>query len=171
MVSLYFHGIYQRAFLEGSKHLAAPSACYGYIVGIDEMALASGCGEVPHDRGASVYVAGYYGLIAGLLRLVDAGYTGPVELCTDANLIVEHMTMVSSVESPALDLLQQRATELVDLFNGVTWRCVSRSQNRAAEDLCWDASFKAYEDAIFLNTNVRLKTVEQDGLGTYALTC
>jgi len=169
MVSLYFHGIYQRAFLEGSKHLAAPSACYGWILCDGERALASGCGEVPHDRGASVCVAGYYGLIAGLLRLANVGYTGPLELCTDANLIVEHMTMVSSVESPALDLLQQRATELVDLFNGVTWRCVSRSQNRAAEDLCWEASFKAYEDAIFLNTNIRLKAVEQDGVGTYAV--
>jgi hypothetical protein len=62
-----------------------------------------------------------------------------------------------------------RNDELVDQFNGVTWRCVSRSQNRAAEDLCWDASFKAYEDAIFLNTNIRLKAVEQDGVGPYAV--
>jgi ribonuclease HI len=169
MVSLCFHGIFQRAFLEGSKHLAAPGAYYGWIL-CSEKVLARGCGEVPHDQGASVHVASYYGLIAGLLTLVSTGYTGPVELCTDASLVVEQMTMVSSVESPALCLLHERATELVKRLNGVTWRCVSRSQNRAAEDLCWDASFKSFEDAIYLNTNIRLEP-SQDGLGPYAVVC
>lgn len=109
------------------------AAGYGAVV------LDGDSGEVLAERAgwlgiATNNVAEYSGLIAGLEAAAEFGASS-VAVRLDSQLVVEQMSGRWQVRNPALRPLAQRAGELRDRFDSVSFEWVPRARNRRADAL------------------------------------
>jgi len=111
-------------------------AAYGFTIeggGLrhDDFGLAVPPG---HPR-ATNNVAEYVGAICGLEWLVRAGYTGPVVVVGDSQLVVRQMQGEYRVRAEHLVPYHARLGQLVAVFPHVEFRWVPREENTRADEL------------------------------------
>jgi broad specificity phosphatase PhoE/ribonuclease HI len=90
-------------------------------------------------------VAEYRGLIAGLEEAAAMGATEVVARL-DSKLVVEQMSGRWRVKHPDLIPLRQRAIELADRFDGISFGWIPRAENAHADKLANEAMDAAGED-------------------------
>jgi broad specificity phosphatase PhoE/ribonuclease HI len=97
-------------------------------------------------------VAEYRGLIAGLEEAAEVGAT-EVAAQLDSKLVVEQMSGRWRVKHPDLIPLRQRALELADAFDGITYAWIPRAENAHADKLANEAMDAAAEESSSLATS------------------
>jgi broad specificity phosphatase PhoE/ribonuclease HI len=90
-------------------------------------------------------VAEYRGLIAGLEEAAEVGAT-EVAAQLDSKLVVEQMSGRWRVKHPDLIPLRQRALELADAFDGITYAWIPRAENAHADKLANEAMDAAADE-------------------------
>lgn len=111
-------------------------AAYGFTVeGEGHDWEESGLAAPPNDPGATNNVAEYVGAIRALEFLARSGYSGPVEVRGDSQLVVRQATGEYAVRAPHLKPLFERLMELTRNFKEVRFRWVPRAENQRADAL------------------------------------
>jgi len=111
-------------------------AAYGFTIeggGLDRE--ESGLAVPRHDPTATNNVAEYIGAIRALEYLARCGYSGPVEVRGDSQLVIRQATGAYTVRAPHLKPLYDRLMELTRGFEEVRFRWVPREENRRADAL------------------------------------
>ncbi|MFI5612332.1 bifunctional RNase H/acid phosphatase [Amycolatopsis sp. NPDC051903] len=116
----------------GSRGNPGPAG-YGAVV------KDAGTGEVLAERHEFLgvvtnNVAEYNGLIAGLTAAAELG-ASTVDVRMDSKLVVEQMSGRWKIKHAALQPLAQRARELADRFDRVTYMWIPRAENSHADRL------------------------------------
>jgi len=138
-VRVHFDGACQTV---GGRRVAG----YGFVIAADgqpwheEFGLAVPPG---HDR-ATNNVAEYVGAIRPLEWLLARGFTGPVEVVGDSQLVVRQMTGEYRVREEHLAPYHDRLAQLARQFARVEFRWVRREENLRADEL----SKRALETAL-----------------------
>jgi probable phosphoglycerate mutase len=115
----------------GSRGNPGPAACGFVLEDADGRRLAAV--GAPIGR-ATVAVAEYRGLVAGLHAVADHGLTA-VEVRTDSRLVVAQMAGRAPVRSRAVAPLHAEARDIAMRIGTVTYRWVPADQNGAADAL------------------------------------
>jgi len=89
----------------------------------------------PGHARATNNVAEYVGAICALEWLARAGYTGPVVVIGDSQLVVRQMRGEYRVRTEHLVPYHERLAQLAARFARVDYRWVPREQNTRADDL------------------------------------
>ena len=119
----------------GARGNPGPAA-YGYV-------LESEDGHVLDARGEAIgvatnNVAEYRGLIAGLEKALELGVT-ELEVVSDSELVVKQMEGEYKVKNEALRELNDRAADLAERLDKVTYTAVRRAHNELADRLVNEA--------------------------------
>jgi len=132
MYTLRFDGLYREAGqVDGS---GKGVMCYGWLITRHGSVIARGHGAYGRGRDANSNAAEYLALIEGLQVLADLGVRHePVEILGDARSLIEQMQGTSTVSSPRIKPLYQRAHRLAGRFTRLCWVWVPRQDNRAAD--------------------------------------
>jgi ribonuclease H / adenosylcobalamin/alpha-ribazole phosphatase len=115
----------------GSRGNPGPAACGFVLEDEDGRQLASVATAIGQ---ATVAVAEYRALVAGLHAVADSGLTA-VEVRTDSRLVVAQMTGEAPVKSRAVKPLHAEARDLAMRIGTVAYRWVPADQNGAADAL------------------------------------
>ena len=115
----------------GSRGNPGPAACGFVLEDADGRQLASVATAIGQ---ATVAVAEYRALVAGLHAVADSGLTA-VEVRTDSRLVVAQMTGEAPVKSRAVKPLHAEARDLAMRIGTVAYRWVPADQNGAADAL------------------------------------
>jgi ribonuclease HI len=111
-------------------------ATFGYTIegagfDLEECGLA----VRPYSERATNNVAEYAGAIQALERLHGLGYTGPVEVRGDSQLVIRQMRGEYEVRADHLRPYHDWLTALAGRFASVAWEWVPREQNQRADAL------------------------------------
>ncbi|MHB1866510.1 MAG: ribonuclease HI [Thermoplasmata archaeon] len=111
-------------------------AAYGFTVeGEGQDREASGLAVPRNDPSATNNVAEYVGAIRALEFLARSGYSGPVEIRGDSQLVIRQSTGEYAVRTAHLKPLHDRLMELTKSFEEVRFRWVPREENQRADAL------------------------------------
>ncbi|MGA8663685.1 MAG: ribonuclease HI [Thermoplasmata archaeon] len=111
-------------------------ATFGYTIEGAGFDLEEGGLAVrPYSERATNNVAEYAGAIQALYRLHGLGYTGPVEVRGDSQLVIRQMTGEYEVKAEHLRPYHEWLTQLAGKFSSVSWEWVPREQNQRADAL------------------------------------
>jgi ribonuclease HI len=136
MYSLYFDGLFRGIPGNFNPTEKAGFMCYGWLILDGETIVARGHGAFARGKNATSNVAEYLALIEGLEALKDLGMTGAlVEVCGDAQCVIDQMRGVSGVHSPAMKPLHKQAARLAAQFSALVWNWRPRQFNRLADQL------------------------------------
>ncbi|MGH3645254.1 MAG: bifunctional RNase H/acid phosphatase [Mycobacterium sp.] len=128
----------------GSRGNPGPAG-YGAVVWSADRATVLAEAKASIGR-ATNNVAEYRGLIAGLEEAAELGAT-EVAAQLDSKLVVEQMSGRWRVKHPDLIPLRQRALELADAFDGITYAWIPRAENAHADKLANEAMDAAAEES------------------------
>ncbi len=133
MISLQFDGLFSEVATDNRK---AGFLCYGWLIWRGSLVVARGHGGVARAQDATSNVAEYIALIEGLDALSDLGdHHEPVQVFGDAKCVIDQMSGISDVNSPAIQPLYRKACKLADDFTSIEWRWKPRRHNREADRL------------------------------------
>jgi ribonuclease HI len=111
-------------------------ATFGYTIEGAGFDLEEGGLAVrPYSERATNNVAEYAGAIQALERLHGLGYTGPVEVRGDSQLVIRQMQGEYEVKAEHLKPYHDWLAQLAGTFSSVVWEWVPREQNRRADAL------------------------------------
>jgi ribonuclease HI len=115
-------------------------ATFGYTIDGGGFATEE-CGLAvrPDSENATNNVAEYVGAIRGLERLKGFGFTGPVEVRGDSQLVIRQMTGEYEVRAEHLREYHERLGQLAAAFAQVAWTWIPREQNTRADALTKEA--------------------------------
>ncbi len=115
-------------------------ATYGYTIEGGGFDLEDGGLAVrPYAEHATNNVAEYTGAIRALERLRGLGYTGPVDVFGDSQLVIRQMLGEYAVRADHLRSYHAWLARLAQGFDRVTWIWVPREQNARADALSKEA--------------------------------
>lgn len=115
-------------------------ATYGFTVhGGGFFHEEKGLAVRPGSPRATNNVAEYTGAIRSLEWLGQQGYSGPVRVLGDSQLVIRQMNGQYRVRAPHLLEYQARLRKLTDLFERVEFKWVPREANRRADELSKEA--------------------------------
>jgi len=135
---------------------------YGYLIRFPDRTEQEGCGVVARFGPDSTNnLAEYSAVLRALEALLAAGYTGPVEVRSDSQLLIRQLQGVYAVHSSRLQPLHHRVRALARRFARVTWIWVPREQNQRADAL----SRRAYQEVLAEAARERAKGLAVDALG------
>ena len=122
MYTLQFDGLYRRFPIQSGTSTKAGFMCYGWLISKDNLVVARGYGGYTWQNGAGSVVAEYLAMIEGMEALLDLGIKKqPVNICGDAKTIIEQMQEKAAVLSPIIKPVKERARELANQFDAVSW--------------------------------------------------
>ncbi len=111
-------------------------ATYGYVIYRGTKKLCEGFGTV----GAGLFgddvsnnVAEYTAMIKGMERLLASGYTGPLNVRGDSQLIIRQMQGRYAVRAKRLAALHEKAKRLAASFERVDFEWIPRERNEEAD--------------------------------------
>jgi ribonuclease HI len=111
-------------------------ATFGYTIDGGGWDLEdSGLAVRPHSEHATNNVAEYVAAIQALERLYGLGWTGPLEVRGDSQLVIQQMRGEYAVRAPHLRDYHARLAQLAEKFSEVRWRWIPRAQNARADAL------------------------------------
>ncbi len=111
-------------------------AAYGFTIeGEGRDREECGLAVRPNAPTATNNVAEYLGAIRALEFLARSGYSGPVEVRGDSQLVIRQSTGEYAVRTAHLKPLHDRLMELAQGFEEVRFRWVPRDANRRADAL------------------------------------
>ena len=146
-VIVYFDGICEAA-RPGGRRNPGGIACGGYFIparpdvpGLEE-GIRSGAFFVEGDE-ATNNVAEYLAAHLALMRLAKIGYSGPVVLRGDSQLVIRQVNGEWRVNDPRLAKLRDGLLDCARAFSSFRAEWVPREQNEEADA----ASREAYEEA------------------------
>jgi ribonuclease HI len=115
-------------------------ATYGFTIEGGGFDLEdSGLAVRPYSDRATNNVAEYSGAIQALERLRGLGYTGPVDVYGDSQLVIRQMSGEYEVRADHLRSYHEWLTKLARTFSHVTWHWVPREENVRADALSQQA--------------------------------
>ncbi len=115
-------------------------ATFGYTIEGGGFDLEdSGLAVRPYSENSTNNVAEYSGAIQALERLRGLGYTGPVEVYGDSQLVIRQMLGEYAVKAVHLQSYHDWLARLARDFERVTWTWVPREQNTRADALSKEA--------------------------------
>jgi ribonuclease HI len=111
-------------------------AAYGFTVeGGGHDREECGLAAPPHAPEATNNVAEYVAAIRALEFLARSGYSGPLEVRGDSQLVIRQATGKYAVRAAHLKPLYERLMELSQGFQEVRFRWVPREENQRADAL------------------------------------
>jgi ribonuclease HI len=136
MLTLQFDGLFRVAPEDLNLGDNAGFMCYGWVIFRDNMIVARGHGGYIRGKDASSNVAEYLGMIEGLEALLDMHATDePIEICGDAQSIIDQMEGRSVVNASSIKPLYRRARKLAKQFQHLIWLWTPRRDNHTADAL------------------------------------
>jgi ribonuclease H / adenosylcobalamin/alpha-ribazole phosphatase len=119
----------------GARGNPGPAA-YAYVLEADNGTVLAAHGEAIGV--ATNNVAEYSALVAGLEKAIEVGVTH-LEVISDSELMVKQMRGEYRVKNEALRDLSVRASQLAREVGSVSYKAVSREQNKLADQLVNEA--------------------------------
>ena len=109
---------------------------YGWLISRDGTEMAHGFGLFANKQPVNSNIAEYLALIEALEASVDMRIRDEhIEIHGDSLCVIDQMAGRSSVSSPAIQNLYQRAHKLAGKFRHLTWGWVPRHKNKPADSL------------------------------------
>lgn len=120
-----------------------------------------------HGPGMTNNVAEYGGAIAALEYLAQTGYTGPVEVRSDSQLLINQASGLWQVNSARIQPLHKRLLALVKKFVRVDFTWVPRRKNEEADRLSVEAVAEFEEGRTFSRARGLVDGVREAGPEVY----
>lgn len=128
---------------------------------------ARGRGVVGRGPGMTNNVAEYGGAIAALEYLAQTGYTGPVEVRSDSQLLINQASGLWQVNSARIQPLHKRLLVLAGKFERVRFAWVPRRRNALADQLSVEAVAEFEEEQALSRARKLVDGVREAAPGMY----